>query len=91
VIERGFSAQSWLTFRHALGLGGHVRKGEQGNTVVYADRFTPEDERRRAARGAGSRDLARSDLLVFHSCEAQIREISPNYLVCSGFSTIYQC
>ena len=48
VIERGFSNQSWLTFRQALGLGGNVRKGERGTTVVYADRFTPEDERRRA-------------------------------------------
>jgi len=50
VIERGFSGQSWLTFRQALGLGGNVRKGEHGTTVVYADRFTPEDERRRAER-----------------------------------------
>jgi N-terminal domain of anti-restriction factor ArdC len=25
VIEHGFSGQSWLTFRQALGLGGHVR------------------------------------------------------------------
>ena len=49
VIQHGFSGQSWLTFRQALGLGGHVRKGERGTTVVYADRFTPEDERRRAA------------------------------------------
>ena len=49
VIEHGFSGQSWLTFRQALGLGGHVRKGERGTTVVYADRFTPDDERRRAA------------------------------------------
>ncbi|MEH2519068.1 antirestriction protein ArdC [Bradyrhizobium sp. AZCC 1610] len=49
VVERGFSGQSWLTFRQALSLGGHVRKGERGTTVVYADRFTPEDERRRAA------------------------------------------
>jgi antirestriction protein ArdC len=49
VIERGFSGQGWLTFRQALGLGGNVRKGERGTTVVYADRFTPEDERRRAA------------------------------------------
>ncbi len=48
VIQRGFSGQSWLTFRQALGLGGHVRKGERGTTVVYANRFTPEDERRRA-------------------------------------------
>src|SRR6478736_2679693 len=49
VIERGFTGQSWLTFRQALSLGGHVRKGERGTTVVYADRFVPTDERRRAA------------------------------------------
>jgi len=49
VIERGFGGQSWLTFRQALSLGGNVRKGERGTTVVYADRFVPEDEKRRAA------------------------------------------
>lgn len=48
VIERGFSGQSWLTFRQALSMGGNVRKGERGTTVVYADRFVPEDEKRRA-------------------------------------------
>ena len=48
VVERGFSGQSWLTFRQALGLGGNVRKGERGTTVVYVDRFVPNDERRRA-------------------------------------------
>ena len=47
-IERGFTGQSWLTFRQALSLGGHVRKGERGITVVYADRFVPKDEKRRA-------------------------------------------
>jgi len=50
VIERGFRAQHWLTFRQALGLGGNVRKGERGTTVVYADRFVPDEERRRAER-----------------------------------------
>ncbi|KAB2701372.1 MULTISPECIES: ArdC family protein [Pseudomonadota] len=48
VIEHGFPGQSWLTFRQALALGGHVRKGERGTTVVYADRFVPDDEKRRA-------------------------------------------
>src|ERR1700676_1240683 len=52
VIERGCSGQSWLTFRQPLGLGGHVRKGERGTTVVYADRFTPDDNGGGAA-GAG--------------------------------------
>ena len=46
VIEHGFGTQNWLTFRQALGLGGNVRKGERGTTVVYADRFTPDEERR---------------------------------------------
>lgn len=48
VIEHGFPVQSWLTFRQALSLGGHVRKGEHGTTVVYADRFIPDDEKQRA-------------------------------------------
>ena len=48
VIEHGFPVQSWLTFRQALSLGGHVRKGERGTTVVYADRFVPDDEKKRA-------------------------------------------
>jgi antirestriction protein ArdC len=48
VIDLGFTGQSWLTFRQALSLGGHVRKGERGTTVVYADRFVPADEQRRA-------------------------------------------
>jgi antirestriction protein ArdC len=47
-IEHGFSGQSWLTFCQALSLGGHVRKGERGTTVVYADRFVPASEKRRA-------------------------------------------
>jgi antirestriction protein ArdC len=50
VIEHGFPVQGWLTFRQALGLGGNVRKGEHGTTVVYADRFIPDDKRKRAER-----------------------------------------
>jgi antirestriction protein ArdC len=48
VISHGYSGQSWLTFRQALAFGGNVRKGEHGTTVVYADRFVPDDEKKRA-------------------------------------------
>lgn len=48
VVQNGFASQHWLTFRQALSLGGNVRKGERGTTVVYADRFVPKDEKRRA-------------------------------------------
>jgi antirestriction protein ArdC len=48
VIERGYRLQRWLTFRQALSLGGHVRRGEKGTVVCYADRFTPRAEEERA-------------------------------------------
>jgi len=48
VVERGFSTQSWITYRQAFALGGNVRRGEHGTTVVYADRFVPDHEKKRA-------------------------------------------
>lgn len=57
--ERGFPSQGWLTFRQALEAGGNVRKGEQGTTVVYADRFTPEAEREKAREtGTDAKSIA---------------------------------
>lgn len=47
-VQHGFPGQGWLTYRQAAALGGNVRKGEHGTTVVYADRFIPEDEKRPA-------------------------------------------
>jgi antirestriction protein ArdC len=49
MIDGDFPSQSWLTFKQAQGAGGCVRKGERGTTVVYADRFTPEAEKAKAA------------------------------------------
>jgi len=48
VIKRGFANQEWLTFRQALSLGGHIRKGEKGTVICYADSFVPKGERERA-------------------------------------------
>lgn len=39
-ISQGFVSPMWMTFRQALELGGAVRKGETGSTVVFASRFT---------------------------------------------------
>ncbi|MEV8467655.1 ArdC-like ssDNA-binding domain-containing protein [Fluviibacterium sp. DFM31] len=36
----GYSAPIWMTFRQARELGGHVRKGEKGALVVYANKIT---------------------------------------------------
>jgi antirestriction protein ArdC len=66
LFEGGFTAQRWLTFKQAEALGGHVRKGERGVTVCYADRFTPRDARGgdggvgSAAGGRGGADVGAS-------------------------------
>ena len=45
-VASGYAAPIWMTFRQAKELGGHVRKGEKGQLVVYADRIrrTERDE-----------------------------------------------
>ncbi|CAO1650836.1 ArdC family protein [Parasphingorhabdus sp. NYA22] len=61
VIDGGYPSQDWLTFRQALAAGGCVRKGEKGRTIFYADRFTPDDDRKEQGNGdAGNSDAPRS-------------------------------
>jgi hypothetical protein len=78
VIDRGFSTQNWLTFRQALRLGDNVRKGERGTTVLYADHFVPDEERRRAERDGGEpnaiRFLKRFTVFNTDQCEDLPRE-----------------
>jgi antirestriction protein ArdC len=37
---QGFAAPFWMTFRQAIELKAHVRKGEKGSPVVYASALT---------------------------------------------------
>jgi antirestriction protein ArdC len=53
-VSRGFAAPICITFQQALALGGHVRKGEHGATVVYANRTT------RTEAGDDGQDIHRS-------------------------------
>lgn len=81
VIKHGFASQEWLTFRQALSLGGHVRKGERGTVICYADSFIPKDERERAA-AEGDDPLAVSFLKRFtvfnvDQCDGLPAQISP--------------
>ena len=39
----GFAAPIWMTFRQALELKAHVRKGEKGSLVVYANSITRKE------------------------------------------------
>ncbi|WP_439396746.1 ArdC family protein [Bradyrhizobium sp. PMVTL-01] len=78
--EHAFTSQSWLTFRQALSLGGHVRKGERGTSVVYADRFVPADEKRRASETGDEAQaipfLKRFTVFNIDQCEGLPSEIA---------------
>lgn len=39
-MDKGYIAPIWMTFKQALHLKGHVRKGEHGTLVIHADTFT---------------------------------------------------
>lgn len=58
LFEHGYASQGWLTYRQALALGGHIRKGEHGTTICYADRFTPKDQDRQVTSEEDRRQIA---------------------------------
>ena len=38
-LDKGYTAQIWVTYNQAAALGAQVRRGEHGSLVVYADRI----------------------------------------------------
>jgi len=51
------ASRYWLTYRQALQLGGHVRKGERSTPVIYWKWRTPEEIAKRAA-ATGNEEIA---------------------------------
>jgi antirestriction protein ArdC len=47
-FERGYLCQQWLTFKQCQALGGSVREGKHGSTIVHVDTFTPKSEKQKA-------------------------------------------
>lgn len=39
-MDRGYSAPIWMTYKQSAEMGAHVRKGEKGELVVYANTIT---------------------------------------------------
>jgi antirestriction protein ArdC len=81
VIRRGFANQEWLTFRQALSLGGHVRKGEKGTVICYADSFVPKGERERVKDSGDDPSrvpfLKRFTVFNVEQCEGLPAHITP--------------
>ncbi len=43
-LEGGYSSPFWMTYKQAQEYGAHVRKGERGNLVVFANTITRTEE-----------------------------------------------
>ena len=43
-VLKGYKSAIWMTFRQAQELSAHVRKGEHGSLVVYANTFTKTEQ-----------------------------------------------
>ena len=43
-VSQGFSSPTWMTFRQATELNAHVKKGEKGSLVVYANSITRTEQ-----------------------------------------------
>jgi antirestriction protein ArdC len=42
-VDRGYAAPIWMTYKQAAEMGAHVRKGEKGELVVYANTITRKE------------------------------------------------
>ncbi len=78
-MTKGYATPHWLTFKQALALGGCVRKGEKGSTVVYANKIEVEDKGERGgAREDGKRQVAFLKRYIVFNAE-QIDGIEAKY------------
>lgn len=63
-ISRGYSKRTWLTFRQALDLGAHIRKGEKACPVIYYGQARPKPDQSVGEDGEPAR--AYRFLKLFH-------------------------
>jgi antirestriction protein ArdC len=57
-MTKGYGSPHWLTFKQALALGGCVRKGEKGSTVVYANKIEVDADKGGKSSEDGKRQVA---------------------------------
>src|SRR6202051_1597070 len=55
-MAQNFAALIWMTFKQAAELDAHIRKGEKGSLVVYADSITRKETDDKSGRRNRPRD-----------------------------------
>jgi antirestriction protein ArdC len=59
---RGYTSPYWMTFKQAIDLKAHIRKGETGTHVVYADRFEKKE-----TKPDGTQDIQKIPFLKLYT------------------------
>ena len=59
-VDHGYAAPIWMTYKQAAELGAHVRKGEKGEPVVYANTLTRTETVRHKKGNSGKRSCPSS-------------------------------
>lgn len=80
VCGRGFAGHGFLTFRQAIGLGGAVRRGERGVTVVFAHVVEGRPAKRTDPDDDGKRPipfLKRFTVFSVDQCEGLPETVAP--------------
>jgi len=68
-FQRGYSCPLWLTFQQAKELGGHVKKGEKGTMVVYANTFEKKEKDEETGEETTERIPFLKSYVVFNAAE----------------------
>ena len=77
-MTKGYACPHWLTFKQAIALGGCVRKGEKGSTVVYANKIEVDADKGSKGSADGKRQVAFLKRYTVFNAE-QIDGIEANY------------
>lgn len=79
-VARGYSKRTWLTFRQALELGGHVRKGEKACPVIYYGQAMAKPGDTQAPTDDGREGRAYRFLKLFYVFNVdQIDDLPPGF------------
>lgn len=82
-IARGYAKRTWITFRQALAVGAHVRKGEKACPVIYYGQAAAQNDAEHNATDVAA-DIAKTYrfLKVFHVFNAdQIEGLPEDFAI----------
>jgi len=85
-MDKGFNAPIWMTFKQAQELGGHVKKGEHGSLVVYANTITKTEHDDDSGEDIEQKIPFMKGYTVFNV--EQIEDLPPHYYAMAQAPTL---